>query len=193
MTWSPELARSVTSVNSGLPGNPSTDAEVLESLRWLAMPVAVVGAAVDDHRTCATGTLSYVSTRPATVVTPLARSSSAYQLAHSSGMFSLSLLRDDQAKVAVLAARHHSSGDKFTVLGLAIESWFNVPALADCGTILWCELTGEVASGNQVVCVGTVKKVSTPAQGSRPLLRSEGAYRSLGAAIDVADESPYPL
>ena len=167
--------------------------DVLASLLWLAMPVAVVGAAVEGQRTCATGTLSYVATRPATVATPLARSSSAYRMAHASGMFSLSLLRDDQAEVAVLASRHHTSDDKFSEIGLEATSWFNVPALLDCGTVLWCSLTRESLVGNSVVCVGTVQHVTRVADAAAPLLRSGHAYHSLGAALDVIDESTYPL
>ena len=79
-------------------GEPSSDREeILDTLHWLAMPVVVVGAGVNADRSCATGTLSYVSLRPPMIATSLARSSRTYQLAHESGHFSISFLRNDQA------------------------------------------------------------------------------------------------
>jgi len=61
----------------------SEQEEILDTLHWLAMPVVVVAAAANSERSCATGTLSYVSLQPPMISTSLAGSSRTYQLAIS--------------------------------------------------------------------------------------------------------------
>lgn len=170
----------------------ATSPDALDTLHWLAMPVVVVGAAVGDERSCATGTLSYVSLSPPMIATSMARTSHTYQLAHDSQRLSISFLRDDQADVATSAARHLTTSDKFHELSLATQERSGVPALLNCGAVLWCSVEQEHAVGDSVLCVGRVISV-TSASDKEPLLRFGGHYHALGASVEAPGELPYPL
>lgn len=165
----------------------------LNALRWLTMPVAVVAAASGSRRSCATGTLNYVSLRPAMISTSLAHMSRTYELAHESRAFSVSLLRDDQSDVAVRAAIHCRNADKFEELSLDVQSWSDVPALRDCGVVVWCSVQQEMTVGDYVVFIGRVEHAIVRANGTAgPLVRFGGAYHEVGERLEI-DETPYPL
>lgn len=166
--------------------------EFLQSLRSLAMPVVVVGAAFASEKSCVTATLSYVSVRPAMVSTSLSRSSKTYELAHQSKAFSISLLRSDQAEIAAVAGRHGVTSDKFAELDIAVKTWSDVPALAD-SAVLWCSIEEECPAGDYVVCVGRIQEVSAGSREGRPLLRYDSQYHAMGDPLEVAEESTYPL
>ena len=170
-----------------------TTQQILRSLHWLAMPVAVVGAARGSERSCATGTLSYVSLSPPMIATSLSRTSKTYELAHRSRQFSISLIRDDQANIAVLAARRGATIDKFRELDIGIQQWSDVPALEDCGAVLWCSIEQECPVGDYVLCVGHVHMATEGPGGKSPLLRFDGRYHRSGERLAVTDESSYPL
>ena len=170
-----------------------TTQKILESLHWLAMPVAVVGAARGSDRSCATGTLNYVSLSPPMIATSLSRTSKTYGLAHQSKRFSISLIREDQADIAVLAARRGATVDKFRELNLGIQQWSDVPALKDCGAVLWCSIEQECPVGDYVLCVGRVQMAADGPRGRGPLLRFDGRYHRSGEQLAVTDESSYPL
>ncbi|HEY5303631.1 MAG TPA: flavin reductase family protein [Acidimicrobiales bacterium] len=173
--------------------SPDAIQQILETLHWLTMPVGVVGAARGSERSCATGTLSYVSLRPPMIATSLSRTSRTYELAHRSRHFSISLLRDDQTDVAVLAARRGTTSDKFEELGIDIRERTDVPALADCGAVLWCSIEQECPVGDYVLCIGRVEEAVDGDRGAGPLVRLGGRYHAMGKELDVADESSYPL
>ena len=157
------------------------------------MPVVVVGSCAQSARSCATGTLSYVSLRPPLVAASLSQFSRTYQLAHESGYFSVSFLRDDQVDVAVSAAKRGVTTDKFVELGLGVLEWNGVPALADCGAVVWCSIEQEHPVGDSVLCVGQIRWSTPGSSDGAPLLRFGGRYHALGRGIDAANESPYPL
>jgi flavin reductase (DIM6/NTAB) family NADH-FMN oxidoreductase RutF len=166
---------------------------VLTALRWLAMPVCVVGAGVGADRSCATGTMSYVTLEPAVVATSLALSSRTYDIAHRAGAFSLSLLREDQDELAVAAARRATSSDKFSDLSLDVRWWNDVPALSDCGAVLWCSIDQEHVVGDHVVCVGGVHAAYGGLSDASALLRYAGGYHAVGRRTPAVDDAPYPL
>lgn len=170
-----------------------SESELLEALRWMAMPVVVVGSSTNLERSCATGTMSYVSLRPPMISTSLSHTSRTYQLAHESKVFSASLLRIDQSEVAITAARRPTTTDKFSELNFAVQEWSNVPALADCGTVMWCALEQEHEVGDYVLCVGRILKVDAGATEEDPLLRFAGHYHAMGRRLETANETPYPL
>jgi flavin reductase (DIM6/NTAB) family NADH-FMN oxidoreductase RutF len=179
---------------SSVNGEPSSDQEaILDTLHWLAMPVVVVAASANAHRSCATGTLSYVSLQPPMIATSLARSSLTYQLAHESGLFSISFLRNTQADIAALTAQHGSTPDKFLELDIAAVEWLGVPALEDCGAVLWCSIVQEHTVGDSVLCVAKVQWSTPGSSGGNPLLRFGGRYHEMGERVDAAGELPYPL
>src|SRR5215469_16431346 len=103
------------------------------------MPVAVVAAASNGARSCSTGTLTYVSYAPPLVATPLARTSRTLALLSDRGAFSISVLADDQAELAVGAARR-SEGDKFAEQSIPVVDDELAPGVAGAALVLWCTL-----------------------------------------------------
>lgn len=178
---------------TSLPDPDSQVDQVFEALRWLAMPVCVVGSGVGTARSCATGTLSYVSLDPAIIATPLGLSSRTYDLAHRAGAFSVSLLREDQDGIAVEAARPARSVDKFTDLSISVQLWNGVPAMVDCGSVLWCSIEEELVVGDHMVCVGRVRAARGGSGSGAALLRFQRRYFATGVQRPAVDDAEYPL
>jgi flavin reductase (DIM6/NTAB) family NADH-FMN oxidoreductase RutF len=154
------------------------------------MPVAIVAAASNGARSCSTGTLTYVSYDPPLVATPLARTSRTLALLRDRGAFSISVLADDQAELAVRAAEP-SDGDKFAEQSIPVLEDDVAPAVAGAALVLWCALESTEEAGKHLLCVGRVERSR---RGERePLLRFERRYRVLGSAVDVEEEARYPL
>jgi len=171
----------------------STVDVIFDALRWLAMPVCVVGSGVGTARSCATGTLSYVALDPPMIATPLGLGSRTYDLAHRAGAFSISLLRDDQDLIAVQAARAAISEDKFNDLSIAVQIWNDVPAMADCGSVLWCSIEEEYAVHDHVICVGRIRAANRGEAPGVPLLRHQARYYATGELCPAIDDATYPL
>jgi flavin reductase (DIM6/NTAB) family NADH-FMN oxidoreductase RutF len=161
-----------------------------DALAVLPMPVAVVAAASNGARSCSTGTLTYVSYAPPLVATPFARTSRTLALVRDRGAFSISVLGDDQAELAVRAART-SEGDKFAEQSIPVVDDDLAPGVAGAALVLWCTLESTSEAGGSVLCVGRVERFH---RGERePLLRFDRRYRALGLCIAVAEEARYPL
>jgi flavin reductase (DIM6/NTAB) family NADH-FMN oxidoreductase RutF len=163
---------------------------VSEALAALPLPVAVVAAAARGERACSTATLTYVSYTPPLVATPLAQSSRTLALLRDRGTFSISVLADDQAELAVRAAQP-SDGDKFAEQSIPLLEDEVAPAVAGAALVLWCALESAGEAGRYLLCVGRIERSR---RGERePLLRFDRRYRTLGAPVDVAHEAKYPL
>lgn len=161
-----------------------------DPLAAVPLPVAVVAAASNGARSCSTGTLTYVSYAPPLVATPFARASRTLALLQERGTFSISLLADDQAELAVRAAQP-SDGDKFAEQAIPVLEDEASPAVAGAALVLWCKLESTSVAGSHVLCVGRVERSY---RGERePLLRFDRRYRALGDTIAVAEEARYPL
>jgi len=163
---------------------------VSESLAALPLPVAVVAAAARDERSCSTGTLTYVSYAPPLVAAPLAKTSRTLALARECRAFSLSLLADDQAEIAVRASRS-STADAFGEHEIPLLDDERGPAVAGAALVLWCSFESAADAGMSVLCIGRVEASLT--SGREPLLRFRRRYRALGEARRVAEEAHYPL
>jgi 3-hydroxy-9,10-secoandrosta-1,3,5(10)-triene-9,17-dione monooxygenase reductase component len=168
-----------------------------EVLAMLPLPVAVVAAAAGGTRSCSTGTLTYVSYSPPLVATPLNVASRTYALLRASGEFSLSLLAESQADLAVRAAAL-SKGDKFAEQQIAVAAppaGMLAPGVAGAAAVLWCALESAVETGRSILCVGRV--IDWRGGGASPLVRLGRRYRGLGAVLEVEDEDEgeagYPL
>jgi flavin reductase (DIM6/NTAB) family NADH-FMN oxidoreductase RutF len=164
--------------------------EVGHELAAVPLPVAVVAAASNGARSCSTGTLTYVSFEPALVATPLASASRTLALLRERGAFSISVLADDQAELAVRAARP-SEGDKFAEQSIPILDDALAPAVAGAALVLWCALETVAEAASYILCVGRVER--SHRTGRDPLLRFDRRYRALGRGIDVSAEAPYPI
>jgi flavin reductase (DIM6/NTAB) family NADH-FMN oxidoreductase RutF len=160
-----------------------------DALASLPLPVAVVAAASNGARSCSTGTLTYVSYAPPLVATPLAKPSRTLALLQERSAFSISLLADDQAELAVCAAQP-SDGDKFAEQSIPVLEDDVAPAVAGAALVLWCTLESTSDAGSHLLCVGRVERSH---RGERePLLRFDRRYRVLGGTVAVA-EARYPL
>jgi flavin reductase (DIM6/NTAB) family NADH-FMN oxidoreductase RutF len=131
------------------------------------MPVVVVAAEAGGERSCATATVTYVSLEPPRLATPLREGSRTRRLAEASGEFTVSVLSDAQAELAVHPVPHPPS--PVAVYRCTLES-------AD-GPLL----------------VGRVLAAESADDGPGPLLRFRRRYHALGAPIAVDAEADYPL
>ena len=134
-------------------------------LASLPLPVVIVAAESGGERSCATATATYVSFDPPLLATPLRRGGRTRRLAEQSGEFTVFVLADDQAELAVRP----------------------VDGPAGCAAVFRCRV--EAAGGP--LLVGRVEDAVTSDR--EPLIRFRRRYRGLGAAIDVREEADYPL
>jgi len=156
-------------------------------LASLPLPVAILGAAAGRERSCSTGTVTYVSIDPPVVATAL--SGRTGRFARVSGEFSVSLLSDAQAELAVRAARP-SDGDKFFDQQIPIvdaPAGFAAPGVAGSVAVYWC----RVDRVDGVLLLGRVEQSSE--SDAEPLLRFRRRYHALGTEVAVGEQAPYPL
>jgi flavin reductase (DIM6/NTAB) family NADH-FMN oxidoreductase RutF len=166
-----------------------------EALRHLPLAVVVVAAAAVGERSCSTATASYVSLEPPLLVVPLAAGSRTGALAQAAGAFSVSVLADDQAEVAVRAAAP-SSADKLADQGIPVLDppvGSAAPGVAGSVATFWCELESAFEVGRTLLAVGRVRSAVVAEGGHGPLVRYERRYRALGGQIEVEAEAAYPL
>ena len=134
-------------------------------LASLPLPVVIVSAEAGEERSCSTATVTYVSLDPPRVATPLRPGSRTRRLAEASGAFSISILSDRQAELAV-----HPVAD-----------------VTGCVAVYRCSV--EDAAGP--LLIGRVDDAVT--NDVSPLIRFRRRYRALGAELEVAEEADYPL
>ena len=166
-----------------------------EALTQLPLAVVVVAADAGGERSCSTGTASYVSFEPPLVVTPLAVGSRTGALVREAGAFSLSILGEDQAEIAVRAAAP-SDSDKFAEQGIGVippPPGHTAPGVAGSLAVLWCELESAATAGRTLLAVGRIRAAETARDERVPLVRYERRYHVLGAAAAVEAEAAYPL
>jgi len=162
-------------------------------LASLPLPVAIVAAAAGGERSCATGTVCYLALDPPLLATPLAATRRTYRLLEASREFSVSILGDGQAELAVRAASG-AGRDTFAERGIPVldpPAGRAAPGVAGSVAVLWCGLESVHPVAGSVVVVGAVLHAVTGA--GEPLLRFRRRYRALGAEVAVAEEAAYPL
>src|SRR5437870_13723325 len=89
-------------------------------LSRIAHPVAVIGAAHGDERSCGTGMVMYVSLAPAMIAIAEHPGSRTARLIRESGEFSASLLHDSQQDIATAAGKAAAGPDKFATLKIRV-------------------------------------------------------------------------
>lgn len=164
-------------------------------LSRIAHPVAIVGAARGDERSCGTGTTMYVSLAPAMIAVAQYTGSRTTRLIRESGELSVSLLHDAQQDLATAAGRSAEGPDKFATLGIATvdpPAGFHAPGVADSIAVLWCRVADTVATGDHLLFVAGVVAHQVSDRRSDPLLRYARRYARIGPS--TSDESPegYP-
>lgn len=158
------------------------------------MPVAVIGAADGIDRSCATGTLMYVSLVPPQVAITLHPGSRTFALIRATGEFSASLLSTHQLDVATEAGRPGRGRDKFAATGIPVldaPAGFAAPGVAGSIAVLWCHVKAQVETGDHVLMVGVVAHHVTLDETGLQLLRVARRYAALGPWLsDQASDAP---
>jgi 3-hydroxy-9,10-secoandrosta-1,3,5(10)-triene-9,17-dione monooxygenase reductase component len=183
------------------------------TLSGIAMPVAIIGAAgraesaESGERSCATGTLMYVSLAPPQVAIAMHPGSRTSRLARSSGSFSVSLLGADQLDLAIAAGHGARTADKFLELGIPTidpptPSRPSVPGIQGSIAVLWCRVVDEIETGDHVVLIGSVEQhigdassgLTAGDRGDRqPLVRYQRRYLGLEPAAGIPATDGYPV
>jgi flavin reductase (DIM6/NTAB) family NADH-FMN oxidoreductase RutF len=163
-------------------------------LSRIAHPVAIIGAAHGDERSCATGTVMYVSHSPAMVAVALHPGSRTCRLVQQSREFSVSLLHDAQQELAVAAGRSGEGPDKFAALKIPVADQpdFKAPAVDGSIAMLWCRVVDERAVGDHILFVGELIGSVVNDRKIDALLRYRRRYMRMGHW--TSDEAPegYP-
>lgn len=164
------------------------------ALSELPLCVVAVASAGESGRSLATGTAMYVSFAPAQVAVALHPGSRTCRLIEEGGAFSVSALRDDQVELAMAAGHGGSRDDKFAELGVETvesEALPGIPALADAGFALWCEVADRLTTGDHRLFIGTVVAFGG-ATTERPLLRHRRRYAGFGDWLSETAPEGYP-
>jgi flavin reductase len=178
------------------PLTPSTDryAAAKQFLSRIAHPVAIIGAAQGGERSCATGTVMYVSHSPAMLAVAVHPGSRTTRLIQASREFSVSLLHDAQQELATAAGHAGEGPDKFAALGIpvATQPFTDTPAVEGSLAMLWCRVTDERPTGDHILLVGEVIGAVVNDRKIDALLRYRRRYLRMGHW--TSDEAPegYP-
>jgi flavin reductase (DIM6/NTAB) family NADH-FMN oxidoreductase RutF len=164
-------------------------------LSRIAHPVAIVGAAHAEERSCGTGTAMYVSLAPPMIAIAEHPGSRTARLIRDSGEFSVSLLHDSQQDIAAAAGRSAAGPDKFATLKIATvepPAGSRAPGVAGSIAVLWCRVVHSARTGDHELFVGEIKAHHVDDHRWDPLLRYRRRYFRLGHW--TSDESPegYP-
>ena len=163
-------------------------------LSRIAHPVAIVGAAHGAERSCATGTVMYVSHVPPMVAIAEHPGSRTTRLIQASREFSVSLLHDAQQELAVAAGRSAEGPDKFASLGIPVREQPGqaIPEVAGSLATMWCRVTEERPTGDHILFVGEVVGAVTDDQKIDALLRYRRRYLRIGHWTSEEAPEGYP-
>jgi len=163
-------------------------------LSRIAHPVAIIGAAHGNERSCATGTVMYVSHAPAMLAIAEHPGSRTARLIKASREFSVSLLHDSQQEIAMAAGRSAAGPDKFATLGIPVSTTAGseVPAVEGSLAMIWCRVREELATGDHVLFVGEVTAAVTNDRKIDALLRYRRRYLRMGHWTSEEAPEGYP-
>jgi flavin reductase (DIM6/NTAB) family NADH-FMN oxidoreductase RutF len=182
----------------------STDAYAAAkaALSTLSMPVAIIAAASEGERSCATGTVTYVSLAPVQVAIAMHPGSRTCRLARASRSYSISILAAEQLDIAMQAGRGGRTTDKLAELGLPAlepppERDFDAPGIDGSLAVLWCRILDELVTGDHVLLIGSVEGHVRPGGGGismpKPLVRYDHRYIALDPSEGEAATDSYPI
>lgn len=165
------------------------------ALAQIAHPVAIIGAAHRDERSCATGTTMYVSLSPALLAIAEHPGSRTARLIAASGEFSVSLVHTAQQELAFAAGRSAPGPDKFASLRIATvepPEGFVAPGVADSIAVLWCRVRSSETTGDHTLYIGEVLAQRIDAEKMDALLRFRRRYWSIGHWTSEESPEGYP-
>jgi flavin reductase (DIM6/NTAB) family NADH-FMN oxidoreductase RutF len=162
----------------------------------IAMPVVVLAAEHGGERSCATGTVMYVSLAPPEVAVAMHPGSRTTGLIRAARELSISILGADQAEVAVRAGRSGGGSDKFATAGIEVvepPTGFTAPGVSGSIEVLWGRVTAELETGDHVVIMARVDHHMSLDPSRQPLLRLGRRYVATGEPVTEAGTDRYPL
>jgi len=163
-------------------------------LSRIAHPVAIIGAADGDERSCSTGTVMYVSHSPAMVAIAQHPGSRTTRLIQASREFSVSLLHDAQQELAMAAGRSADGADKFAALNIpvATQPFTKTPAVDGSIAMLWCRVIAERPTGDHILFVGELIGSVVNDRKFDALLRYRRRYMRMGHWTSEEAPEGYP-
>jgi flavin reductase len=163
-------------------------------LSRIAHPVAIIGAAHGEERSCSTGTVMYVSHSPAMVAIAQHPGAHTTRLIQESRGFSVSLLHDAQQEIAMAAGRHIEGQDKFAALGIpvATQPFTKTPAVDGSIAMLWCRVVDERPTGDHILLVGELIGSVINDRKFDALLRYRRRYMRMGHWTSEEAPEGYP-
>ena len=163
-------------------------------LSRIAHPVAIIAAAHGGERSCATGTVMYVSLAPPMLAIAEHPGSRTARLIQGSREFSVSLLHDSQQDLAVAAGHSAEGPDKFVALKIPVaeQPGFTAPAVEGSLAMIWCRVREELPTGDHILFVGEVVGAVTDERKVDALLRYRRRYLRLGHWTSGESPEGYP-
>ncbi|PKO17890.1 MAG: flavin reductase [Chloroflexi bacterium HGW-Chloroflexi-10] len=174
------MAKQIVFLDIPLEKNMAVNAEKLkEFMRFWTTGVAVVCSRMhDDIHGMTVNSFTSVSIDPPLISVTLAKSTRTLQLVQQSGIFSISILAEDQVEISDrFAGRIPEEDDRFA--GLEYKLWeYALPVIQ--GALAWmsCRVVHTYETDQSILILGQVEGVST--LGGQPLLYHERRYWKLG-------------
>ena len=142
---------------------------------------AVTAAHGDDRGVFTANWLTQVSFDPPLIALSVERDSSTLPLIRASGRFAVCPLAEGQRDLAGALGRPKArAGDKFAALGLAVASTASgIPALADSGGYVVCEVRSATDAGDSILFVAEVVEAAVFAD-IEPLTMRAAGFRHAG-------------
>ncbi len=165
------------------------------ALSQIPHPVAIIGAAHEGERSCATGTTMYVSLSPALVAIAEHPASRTARLIAASGEFSVSLLHAAQQDLAVAAGKSAQGPDKFATLRIPVReapAGCRAPGIEASVAILWCRVRSAQETGDHTLFVGEVVAYHVDDTKIDALLRFRRRYLNIGHWTSGESPEGYP-
>src|SRR3989449_3152632 len=174
--------------------HPDPYAAAKQVLSQIPHPVVIVGAAHGDERSCATGTVMYVSPARAMLAIAEHPGSRTARLIQSSGEFSVSILHDAQQDIAMPAGHWGEGPDKFATLGTPVYVCAEsaTPAVDGSIAMIWCKVRQRHETGDHVLFVGEVFASVVNERKIDALLRYRRRYLRMGHWTSEEAPEGYP-
>ncbi len=185
----------MTSTGAKATSHPTNRYDVARRvLSLIPHPVVIVGAAHGDERSCATGTVMYVSHAPPMLAIAEHPGSRTARLIQSSGEFSVSILHDAQQDIAVTAGHSAEGPDKFATLGIPVSVLPEsaTPAVDGSIAMIWCKVRQRHETGDHVLFVGEVFASVVNERKIDALLRYRRRYLRMGHWTSEEAPEGYP-
>lgn len=153
-------------------------------MRHLASGVAVVATRGADGvpRAMTVTSVTSVSDAPASLLVCLNRTSNTYQNLSDSGLFSVSVLQQDQQAVSERCSSAPESQDRFSVGNWQDFQEGATPYLPDSLVSFLCRVSRKIDYGTHCIVIGDIEAVKLGQNDAAPLVYFRGTYTGIRGA-----------